>query len=225
MILKNTLSMNNQNIKGIIFDCDGVLVDSIKYWNNISFEYLKSKTISNIPENMLEIISHMNLTQVAEYFAETFFKDKTAEQIKQELLELIGYQYRFNFKAKKGVIDGLKKFKDKGLKMCVASASNKNIIAECFKRLNIYDYFEFIITTEEVEKGKNFPDIYIKATEQLGLKQSEVMIFEDSLYAITTAKNANFYVVAVADEDSLKDKDKIINIADEYLDRIDKFTI
>ena len=217
--------MNKQNIKGIIFDCDGVLIDSIKYWNNISFEYLKANTVNDIPENMLEIISHMNLAQVAEYFAEMFFKDKTAEQIKQELLELIGYQYKFHFQAKKGVVEILKKFKDKGLKMCVASASNNNIIEECFKRLNIYDYFEFIITTEEVGKGKNFPDIYIQATKKLGLKQSEVIIFEDALYAITTAKNANFYVVAVADEDSLNDKDKIINTADEYLDKIDKFTI
>ena len=217
--------MEQNNIRGIIFDCDGVLIDSMHYWNMVSFEYLKINNINDIPNNMAETISTMSVGQVAEYLAKMFFKDKKAEQIKQELLELIGYQYEFNFQAKKGVIDGLKKFKDKGLKMCVASGSNNAIITKCLKRLKIYDYFEFIMTTEEIGKTKLFPDIYIKAMERLELKQNEVVVFEDRLISITTAKNANFYVVAVADEESLKDKDEIKTIADEYVNRIDEFVI
>ena len=104
----------------------------------------------------------------------------------------------------------------KRVKICAATATDRYLVEAALKRLNLLHYFSRIYTCTEVGKGKEHPDIYFQAMEFLGEAQGESVVFEDACYAIKTAKNAGFYVVALADETAREDEAEIRKMADEY---------
>ncbi|MGE5629604.1 MAG: HAD family hydrolase [Caulobacteraceae bacterium] len=210
-------------IKGFIFDLDGTLLDSMGIWDNIGEEYLRLKGVDNIPQNMKEILKLMSLLQAAEYFIESFHINLSPHQIMDEINMLIEDKYKYHVGLKDGVHEFLEKNRE--LKMCIATATDKPLVEFALKRLNIYKYFEFIITSTEVGSSKQNPDIYIKAAEKLGLPLSEVAVFEDALHAIETAKSANFYTVGVYEAVFEQDKEKIKQTADCYIINLNEYEV
>lgn len=94
--------------------------------------------------------------------------------------------------------------------------SEKSALA-ALKRLNLLDYFENIVTTEDVGKNKEYPDIYLECAKQLDLKPKECLVYEDILSALKCAGNAGFHVVGVYDEMWENDKQEMQLFADKYI--------
>ena len=130
---------------------------------------------------------------------------------------MIKQQYYFHAHLKPFVKPYLKKLKKANIKICIATATDYKLAQAALKRLEIADYFDFIITCDQIGKGKEYPDIYLYAAKKLCLPISEIAVFEDSLHAIITAKKAGFQVIGVYDESSKEDKEKIIKIADGFI--------
>lgn len=84
--------------------------------------------------------------------------------------------------------------------MCVASVTAEYLIKACLERLGVLDCFDFILSCENMDTGKNSPQIYMEAAERFRAAPAEIAVYEDALYAIETAKKANFFVVAVPDD-------------------------
>ena len=101
-----------------------------------------------------------------------------------------------------------------GLKIVSATSSDRALFEPCLKRNGIYDFFDAFTQTNEVPRGKKFPDVYIKAAEKAGCKVEECIVFEDVLPAAQGAKSGGFTVVAVYDEASADDWQDICRIAD-----------
>jgi HAD superfamily hydrolase (TIGR01509 family) len=85
------------------------------------------------------------------------------------------------------------------------------------KKLHLLDYFEFVLTVREVGKNKTHPDIFLQCAERLGATVSESTVFEDSLYAAKTAKNAGFKVCAVYDVTNATDEQSLSELCDIYI--------
>ncbi|MFN3491849.1 MAG: HAD family hydrolase, partial [Anaerolineales bacterium] len=98
-----------------------------------------------------------------------------------------------------GVIDLIHAAKSNGLKTAIGSSSPHSWVDSHTQRLGIYDLFDFIICQDDVEKGKTkpHPDIYLKALEQLDVKNHEAVVFEDSPNGVLAARRAGIFVVAV----------------------------
>lgn len=111
------------------------------------------------------------------------------------------------------------------LKMCIATATDKHLAAYALKRLNIDEYFEFILTSGEVGSSKQSPDIFIKAAEKLGLPASDIVVFEDALHAIEASKKAGFYTVGVHEPVFEQDREKIQQAADCYVRSLNEFEV
>ncbi|MDD2233794.1 MAG: HAD family phosphatase [Desulfitobacteriaceae bacterium] len=210
--------------KGLIFDLDGTLLDSMADWDNIGGEYLIGKGIKNIPQNLKEILKPKSLSEAAEYFIQDIKLNLPPEQIMDEINLLIEEKYKFRFNPKDGALDFLEN--NKHLKMCIATATDKHLVEHALKRLEIDEYFDFVITSREVGNGKQqSPDIFIKAAEKLGLAIDEVVVFEDALHAIITAKSAGFYTVGVYETAFEDDHQEIQQIADVFIDNFSEFEI
>jgi thiamine-phosphate pyrophosphorylase len=208
--------------KGLIFDLDGTLLDSMAVWDNLGEEYLTGKGVKNIPQNLKEILKPKSLLEAAEYFIENINLNLPHEQIVDEINLMIEEKYKFHFNAKDGVLDFLEN--NKHLKMCIATATDKHLVEHALKRLEIDQYFDFIITSREVGNGKQqSPDIFINAAEKLGLAIDEVVVFEDALHAIITAKSAGFYTVGVYESAFEDDHEEIKQIADSFIDNLNNF--
>lgn len=205
-----------KNIKGAIFDMDGTLTDSMWVWSKIDEEYLKKRNII-LPNNLKEDIEHMGFTEVAQYFKDRFNISDTIEEIQREWNEMAINQYTHHVSLKPGAREFLSLLKAKGIKIALATSNCKPLIEIALKRNDIYHYFDSITTTDEVSRGKDFPDVYLLASERLMLKPKECVVFEDILPAVKGAKAAGMTVVGVHDSYSEYQKEDIINSADMYI--------
>ena len=185
-------------IKGAIFDFDGTLVDSMFIWDTIGETYLRS--LGKEPrENLTETFKTFTLEQSAEYYREHYGVPLSVREIVRDVNATVAEIYRTKVKCKDGIGVFLKKLHAEGVKMCVATVTDKPIVEDALKRLGILSYFEEIFTCAEVGCNKETPHIYRAALAYLGTKKEETVVFEDAFHALMTAKNDGFPVAAVRD--------------------------
>ena len=203
--------------KYVIFDMDGTLVDSMSYWENLAEEFLISKGIKEIPSKVIEKIKIMTMTESAKLFIEEFRLSGTTDMIASEMNNMMNEHYKKDILLKKGVKRYLDSLHKKGVKMCVASATAEHLMQACLERADVMNYFEFLLSCETVGVGKHKADIYFEASKKLNSKPCYTAVYEDAVYAATTAKNAGFYVVGVYDDSTKENWKYIKELADEII--------
>lgn len=204
------------NIKGVIFDLDGTLIDSMWVWDQIDIEYLSEKNLE-VPKNLNDEIGHLSFNQVAVYFKERFKLKDSLDEIKQRWNDMAYYHYSTDIKLKEGVVEFLKFLKESNIKIGLATSNSHDLLEVVLKNNNIYDYFDAITITDEVSVGKHEPDVYLLAAKKLNLSPSECLVFEDIVQAIKGAKKAEMKVIGVADSRNLDDRDEIISLTDKFI--------
>lgn len=196
------------NKKYAIFDMDGTLIDSMGYWKNLGREYLALHGITENLDEIIERIKPMTMTESAELFRTEFHLAGTKEGIAAEMNQMMDAHYRNDIPLKAGVKEYLVKLNALGVKMCVASATDVDLMQACLERLGIKNYFSFLLSCEEVGVGKRKPDVYFEALKRLQEKETilpeDVAVYEDADYAIHTAWDAGFYTIAVLDDSNKK---------------------
>lgn len=204
------------NIKGVIFDLDGTLIDSMWVWDQIDIEYLSEKNLE-VPKNLNDEIGHLSFNQVAVYFKERFKLKDSLDEIKQRWSDMAYYHYSTDIKLKEGVVEFLKFLKESNIKIGLATSNSRDLLEVVLKNNNIYDYFDAITITDEVSVGKHEPDVYLLAAKKLNVSPSECLVFEDIVQAIKGAKKAEMKVVGVADSRNIDDRDEIISLTDKFI--------
>ena len=190
-------------IKGAIFDFDGTLVDSMFIWDTFGEDYLR--ILGKDPrENLTETFKTFTLEQAAEYYREHYGVTLSVEEIVDGVNKMVAEIYRTRVILKDGVRDFLEGLKTQGVKMCVATVTDRPIVEDVLVSLGIRDFFVEILTCAEVGYNKETPHIYRAALEVLGTKKDETVVFEDALHALMTAKNDGFPVAAVYDKHELR---------------------
>lgn len=198
-----------------IFDMDGTLVDSMVYWKRLAEEFLIKKGVSDIPKDILEKIKPMTMTESSKLFIDTFSLSGTPQSVADEMNDMMDEHYRSDIPLKDGVAEYLKELHERGVTMCVASATAEPLMQACLERLDVRKYFEFLLSCESVGAGKNRPDVYFESARRLNSSPEDTAVYEDALYAAKTAKDAGFYVVGVYDESAKAHWEEMKNIADE----------
>lgn len=197
-----------------IFDMDGTLIDSMGFWRNLALEYLSSKGVTNIPPDMPERIKPLTMSESAAVFIQEFGLTGDPEA---EMNAMMEEHYRKDIPLKAGVREYLQTLHKNAVRMCAASATAEHLMDSCLTRLGVRDCFEFLLSCETVGAGKHSPLIYHEAAKRLGAAPKEVAVYEDALYAVQTAKNAQYYVVGVYDDSAAGDWQTIEKLADEII--------
>ena len=164
----------------------------------------------------------MHLPAAAVYTKEKYNLPESAEQIVDEWLKLCAEAYLSNVDLKSGVYDYLKKLYDNGIKMAFATASEKVVCEKTLKNHGIFDFFTDFAYVSEINIGKTEPDIYLLASERIGVPPKECIVFEDIIEGIRSANKANFITCGVFDKSSAKDEYEIRKIADYYIKSFDE---
>lgn len=184
------------DIKGIIFDMDGTLIDSLSVWADSDREFLNGLGYEYSPEHSLAMKS-MHFDSACEYLVQTFSLPFPAEEAGRRILEIVEKRYLYEMSLKDGAEDFIKAAHNAGIKMCIATSNKKSLAEGAVKNLGIAGYMEFVLTSDEVGCGKESPEIFLRAAEALGASPAETAVFEDSLHAVKSAKAAGFFVVGV----------------------------
>lgn len=204
------------HIKGVIFDLDGTLIDSMSIWETLGEDYLLNRGIT--PEKGLnEKFESMSMVQAAEYYRANYGISDSVEIIIADINHMIENFYTNDVQAKNGVISMLKELQDRGVKMCIATATESYLAEEALKLTKMDGYFSHILTCTEIGFGKDSPVIFEEALKIIGTTKEETLVFEDAFHAIETAKAAGFKVVGVYDQYAKKRQNQIRKISDYYL--------
>lgn len=204
------------NKRFALFDMDGTLIDSMPFWQSLGSDYLRAHGVTP-PANLREVIGPMTISGAAAYFAALGITD-TVEQIVNECNSMMRRAYSSVIPPRKGVEGYLAALRARGVRCCVATATDTKLAALCLERLGLLRYFEFIESCEQLGIGKDRPDIYLIAARKLGCTDpADAAVFEDAPYAARTAKQAGFYTVGVFDPAAETPPEELLATADAYI--------
>lgn len=205
------------NFECAIFDLDGTLIDSTGVWNRVDMEFLERRGIP-VTEEYMQEIKHHNFETGALYTIKCYGLKETKDEIIKEWYDMAVEEYANHIELKPFAKDLLQKLKQKGLKLALATSSDRALFELCLKRLGIYELFDVYLQTSEVGRGKEFPDIYEEAARRCDTDISRCVVFEDILVAVRSAKQGGFYTVGVADYASENNRAEIMSICDIFVD-------
>lgn len=182
-------------IKTVIFDMDGVLVDS-------EYTFLETKT------DMLKTAGFpKDVSYQYQFMGTTFEVMWTIMKEELGLPESISFYIndmnerrkvmiaRDGIRAIKGAQDLVKRLFEAGFKLAVASSSPRHEIVRAMTELGLVDYFEVLVSGEEVAHSKPAPDVFLAAAERLGVSAQDAIIIEDTKNGSLAARRAGAYVI------------------------------
>jgi len=208
--------------KGAIFDMDGTLLDSMPIYNTV-FESLLSSFGLTARDDLFEAVRELSGDEVLEYLRREYLRDMTVAEINDAYDKLLYEYYSEIPQPKPGVMRLLETLYENNIQMCVCTATNRIHVDAALRRLGMLKYFSKLFICAEENTGKLQPKIFLTAARHLDLPPSEIVVFEDARHAVKTAKDAGFYVVAVADAAEEINRSRIIAVADEFYEDLTDF--
>lgn len=208
------------NFKYAIFDMDGTLVDSMPAWRHVEFDVIEklcNVEFSNEEKEKLEYLTFSGLLREA-----ASLKNITIDYsaVTEESYALMTDRYlNGEFEFKPYTKEYLAFLKSKNIGVAVATATRKSLSVPFLKKIGLYDYIDFVFTTEEdakIGKGKSSL-VYDMALEALDGTKEEAVVFEDVLNCMETCKKNGYRVIAVHDKYQKYTKDKILETADLFI--------
>ncbi len=202
-----------EGIKGAIFDLDGTLIDSMWIWQEINTEFFSTRG-GVMPENFEKEVGHMGFKKCAEYVKQKYNLRGTEEEYVADWNARAREYYANIIEAKTCAKEFLQNLKDNGVKIALATATNRDLSDLVLKRLGLFDYFDVFLNTQQLETDKSVPKIYDEAVKALGVEKENCVVFEDILLACQTLKKAGYKTVAIEDANSEIHRKEITELAD-----------
>ncbi|WP_044600146.1 HAD family hydrolase [Candidatus Stoquefichus massiliensis] len=200
-------------MKGYIFDLDGTLLDSMHIWDVLSIHYLESLKITP-QEKLVEQLKALSLYEAAIFIQKEYHLNQSVSQIQDGFYQQLEKEYQ-TVTLKEGALSFLEKCYQQNIPMCLLTANHSHITHKVLKRLNIYHYFNSIISCDNIQYTKQDIRSYQYASKSLNLPISKCIVVEDALHAIKTAKKSGAFVKAIYDKANHTDWQEIMKIADQ----------
>ena len=228
--MKKTVRIDFSKYKLVIFDFDGVIADSLMSYRELDQQLIQ--TLYGVREDMQEIIKFRDKIKSKtksdsddEYYMALDNKygdgKKSLPEIYAKVFEIFP-MIQSQIKPKTGVIQVMKKIREKfNCKVGLATSSERREIdffssnnSSIGREINLNDYFDRIVTFDDVKKPKPDPEVYQQIIDFYAVPPEKVLVFEDSLLGITAAKTTGATVVAIEDVHNGRNLNQIRNLAD-----------
>lgn len=210
-----------KNIKAVIFDMDGSLVDSMWIWKQIDIEYLSAYGYDVSDDSIADFQSHiegMSFDETAQYVSAHFDIPKTSQEMMADWNRMAWDKYENEVFLKKGAKEFLLYCKNRGIKLGIASSNSRELIENVLNARQIDGFFEVIKTGSDGLPGKPAPDVYLSAAKELDIEPQYCLVFEDIPKGICSGKSAGMKVCAVEDKYSAHQREIKKQLADYFIE-------
>lgn len=188
-------------LKAVIFDMDGVIIDSEPLWREAEILVFGNYGIT-LTEDMCRSTAGLRLVQVVEHWQKKFnftevVKEKLIHEVHEKVIELI----REKGNALPGLYPLLNYFSSKNYLIALASGSSYAIIHNVLGKLDIASYFKVLRSGDDERFGKPHPSIFIETASQLNVPYDDCLVIEDSGNGVIAALAARMHVIAIPEHE------------------------
>jgi HAD superfamily hydrolase (TIGR01509 family) len=194
-------------IAAVIFDLDGVLLDSETAWVEVKKEFTEESGGHWKDRAQWDMLG-MSSTEWSQYMHDELAVPVPPEQISSEVAERLVERYRQRLPLLPGAVEAVRSLA-REWPLAVASSSNRNVIDLVLEQAGLADAFAATVSSEEVERGKPAPDVYLEAARRMGVEPESCAAIEDSGNGIRSADAAGMAVIAVPNKDFPPDPDAL----------------
>ena len=208
-------------INAVIFDMDGVMIDSEPLWEKTERILLARRSIDYSPDYRDKIVG-LNQRDSGRLLVDTFDLDETVEDIINERISILTSIYEEELELIPALVPLLEQLAREGYRLAVASSSPLRVVTFVLDMFSLYDHFLTVVSGDSVGNGKPHPDIYLHTAEMLGVAPAECVAIEDSINGLRSAKGAGMYCIAIPDKRLTPDQ---FESADVILDNLRELTL
>ena len=186
-------------IKAIIFDMDGLMIDSERVTFECYQERLKDMNLT-MDEEFYKTLLGKPIKGIYQRFYDVYGNDFPIENVIQDVHQLMAERFETEgVPVKKGLVELLHYLKDNNYKTIVATSSNRDRVDKILAQAKITEFFDDSICGDEVTKGKPNPEVFLKSCQKLGVNVDEAIVLEDSEAGIQASYVANIKVICIPD--------------------------
>ena len=214
-------------LKAVIFDMDGLMVDTEMISFQCFRDIIESYGISFTKEEYIKSYPGRSLKTSIQYIKEHYHLDYNVDE-KMDLFKTLEQKYMLQdgVELKSGLVSLLEYLKEHHYQTIVATSSHYDRASQIINSHNLMPYFDDIVCGPEVKHGKPFPDIFLKACEKLNVKVNEALVLEDSEAGIQTAYDAHIPVICIPDmkyphDEYIKKVEKIYSSLEDVISYIE----
>jgi HAD superfamily hydrolase (TIGR01509 family) len=182
-------------IEAVVFDLDGVIVDSEQVWDDVR-ERLAKERGGRWHEGAQAAMMGMSSPEWSVYMHDEIGLSESPEEINEEVVRRMLTRYGDELPLIDGAVEAVRRLAD-AFPLAVASSSNRPLIETVLREARIDDRFDAVVSSEEVAAGKPAPDVYLEAARRLGVEPTHAAAIEDSSNGIRAAHAAGMRVIAV----------------------------
>lgn len=186
-------------IKAIIFDMDGLMIDSERVTFECYQERLKDMNLT-MDEEFYKTLLGKPIKGIYQRFYDVYGNDFPIQNVIQDVHQLMAERFETEgVPVKKGLVELLHYLKDNNYKTIVATSSNRDRVDKILAQAKIIEFFDDSICGDEVTKGKPNPEVFLKSCQKLGVNVDEAIVLEDSEAGIQASYDANIKVICIPD--------------------------
>ena len=211
--------MASTEIAAVVFDLDGVLLDSEAAWVKVKKEFTE-ETGGHWKEQAQWDMLGMSSIEWSRYMHDELGVPVPPEQISSAVADRLAQQYREQLPLIPGALEAVRSLA-RHWPLGLASSSNRNVIDLVLQAAGLAEAFEATVSSEEVGAGKPAPDVYLEAAKRLGVERAECVAIEDSANGLRSAHAAEMAVIAIPNRDFPPDPEALA-LADIVLDSLEE---
>ena len=194
------MSLIINDFEAVIFDMDGVLIDSEPLWK-IAMEAVFSELGSTLQKSDFQKTVGLRIDEVIHFWnLHESWGIENEEAIQEKIISKMEELIAANAQPLPGVIETLTFLKSKGLKIGLATSSSSRLIRIVLKELIIADFFDFTHSAETEDYGKPHPAVYLTVAQKLGVAPTKCLVIEDSLNGVISGLAAKMKVVCIPEK-------------------------
>ncbi len=210
-------------MKAVIFDMDGVLIDSEPLWKIAEVEAFAKVGLDLTYTDCEETVG-LRIDEVVQMWHDKVkWTSKTVKEVETDIVDILIREIRKQGKALAGVLESLQKIGAAGYKIGLATSSYQRIIDVVVEKLEIAHFFEVMHSAEHELNGKPHPAVFLNCAKKLNVHPKDCLVIEDSFNGVLAGKSARMKVIAIPEKSHQSDPRLVI--ADTTLDSLNDFVI
>ena len=186
-----------KRLEAVLFDMDGVIVDSEPLWTEAEIQFLARRSLSYSPQ-LKAILMGRGSREAVAIMIEHYNLRESVEDVIEERNELVSGLFREFLQPIPYALELVKSVRNSGIKTSMASSSPKRLIELVLDKFSIAGLFDLVLSGDQVPRGKPAPDIYLTAARELGVIPVNCLVIEDAPNGVASAKAAGMSCLAIS---------------------------